>query len=100
MHLCSEVESKIMIKVLRLVFSFHTPEKGVKHTTKLGTFTNISLRGKSQTKQACNKLALNLYKNCLESEKSKLSGYCIDDDSFDTLNVPYEKIKPIYFYAT
>ena len=77
-------------KVLRLVF-FRTLRDGtIIHYTKLGTFTNCILH--TAHKETQQKRALRLYNNCILEEKFTCVGYCIDDGTFNTLNIPQNKI--------
>lgn len=80
------------LKVLRLVFASQDT-LGVHRYTKLGTFSNCILHVVGSKAIAAR--AKLLFQNCLATEKDFVLGYCIDDGSFDTLNVPHEKVKQI-----
>lgn len=73
------------LKVLRLVFASQDTN-GIHRYTKLGTFSNCILRVIGRKAVATR--AKLLFTHCLENEKDFVLGYCIDDGTFDTLNVP------------
>lgn len=79
----------VRINVVSLVFKNATNNRAY---TRCGTFTNCILRGNDNP----SKLARQLVANCIQEERDDLIGYCIDDDSFNSLNVPADKIKAIH----
>ncbi len=82
------------IKVLSLVFVSKNQLTGkLEYRTKLGSFSNASLRNVSPRKYP--QIARNCYNLCLVKEKEQIVGYCIDAGHFDSLNVPISEIKAI-----
>jgi hypothetical protein len=59
-----------MRTVIRLAF-----KRGTEIYTKLGTFTNCAFTGRTND---ANKVAKQLYQNCLTSEKEQVVGYVLE----------------------
>lgn len=78
---------------IRLVFATKDAEGNIGRETKLGSFTNAMARRNENH----NKVARLLVTNCSQEERSKLLGYIVDDETFDSIHPPREKVKQIYW---